>query len=433
MPHTEKDSPRRLCPKEAVPHTFYILLVFTFGACVGSFLNVVVWRLPRGESLVSPPSHCPKCGKPLKWYDNLPVIGWIKLGGKCRFCKQPISIRYPIVEAVTGGLFVLYYCLFFIADLGPCVRTVNEEGAPRFLYWAMTLPEHWPIYVLDMLLISGLLAASLIDAELFIIPIEIPWILAVFGLVEHAVWDGPLWPGSLIPGPPAAALAAGAGVGLVVSFVLWRLGILPTSFADGGPLLEVDKAKLASQKEQGAEGQEPPGREYTPRQIRAEMRKEMLFLFPPMVLGIAWVWLTFKVPAVRSFWETAVAHRWVGGLLGSALGLLVGGFVVWLTRILGTLGFGREAMGMGDVHLMAGVGAVIGPGAATVGFFLAPFFGLALALYMLLTGTRRELPYGPYLSLATAFVIVFYCPIASYLAPGLTTMTQVLSGWLGGG
>src|SRR6476646_10692583 len=69
-------------------HATYIIFLFLLGSCIGSFLNVVVWRLPRGESLVTPPSHCPKCGKNLKWYDNLPIIGWIKLSGKCRFCRE---------------------------------------------------------------------------------------------------------------------------------------------------------------------------------------------------------------------------------------------------------------------------------------------------------------------------------------------------------
>src|SRR5690349_15603748 len=83
--------------------------LFALGACIGSFLNVVVWRLPRDESLVTPPSHCPQCNNQLKWYDNLPIIGWLKLRGKCRFCQQAISVRYPLVEALTGGLFVFYY------------------------------------------------------------------------------------------------------------------------------------------------------------------------------------------------------------------------------------------------------------------------------------------------------------------------------------
>src|SRR6185295_10763131 len=101
-------------------HIVYILFVFALGACVGSFLNVVVWRLPRGESLVSPPSHCPKCGKNLKWYDNLPIVGWIKLGGKCRFCREPISMRYPLIELITALIFVLYYVMYYMLEIGPC-------------------------------------------------------------------------------------------------------------------------------------------------------------------------------------------------------------------------------------------------------------------------------------------------------------------------
>jgi leader peptidase (prepilin peptidase)/N-methyltransferase len=115
------------------------------------------------------------------------------------------------------------------------------------------------------------------------------------------------------------------------------------------------------------------------------------------------------------------------------LGALVVAFVVLVTRILGTLGFGRVAMGLGDVHLMFGVGAIIGAGAATVAFYLAPFFGIVLAIYMLLTGTRRELPYGPYLSLATAFGLLFYCEIARYLSPGMQGLVIVVRNLLTGG
>ena len=109
-----------------LPHAVYIVFLFALGACVGSFLNVVVWRLPRDESLISPGSHCPRCNTPLAWYDNLPVIGWIKLHGKCRHCREPISIRYPIVEAVTGLLFVFYYIMFFILHHGPCAPVPQD-------------------------------------------------------------------------------------------------------------------------------------------------------------------------------------------------------------------------------------------------------------------------------------------------------------------
>src|ERR1700722_1881114 len=95
-------------------HLTIIVFLFLFGSCVGSFLNVVIWRLPRDESLVFPGSHCPSCNTPLQWYDNIPILGWIALRGRCRYCNVLISIRYPIVEALTAGLFVLYYVLFYL-------------------------------------------------------------------------------------------------------------------------------------------------------------------------------------------------------------------------------------------------------------------------------------------------------------------------------
>lgn len=76
------------------------------GACVGSFTNVVAWRLPRDESVVYPGSHCPRCGHAIRWYDNLPVLGWLLLAGRCRDCRTPISWRYPAVEALSALLWL---------------------------------------------------------------------------------------------------------------------------------------------------------------------------------------------------------------------------------------------------------------------------------------------------------------------------------------
>ena len=86
---------------------FALVFAGLFGACIGSFLNVVIWRLPRGESLAKEGSHCPKCGARIRWHDNVPVLGWILLRGRCRACRAGISPRYPIVEALTAALFVL--------------------------------------------------------------------------------------------------------------------------------------------------------------------------------------------------------------------------------------------------------------------------------------------------------------------------------------
>jgi len=86
--------------------------VFFLGAIVGSFLNVCIYRLPKRESIVSPPSHCPHCGKPIRFYDNIPIVSYLLLGGKCRHCKKHISFRYPVVEGLSGllslALFMKY-------------------------------------------------------------------------------------------------------------------------------------------------------------------------------------------------------------------------------------------------------------------------------------------------------------------------------------
>jgi leader peptidase (prepilin peptidase)/N-methyltransferase len=100
-----------------------LLFFFILGAIVGSFLNVCIYRVPKRESLIYPASHCTHCGRPIKFYDNIPLISYILLGGKCRYCKEHISIRYPVVEGLSGLLctalfikhgltlpFVLYFC-----------------------------------------------------------------------------------------------------------------------------------------------------------------------------------------------------------------------------------------------------------------------------------------------------------------------------------
>ena len=84
----------------------FVVLLALVGACIGSFLNVVAWRLPRQESVVWPGSHCPNCGHAVRWHDNLPVFGWLLLQGRCRDCHWRIPVRYPLVELLTAGLWL---------------------------------------------------------------------------------------------------------------------------------------------------------------------------------------------------------------------------------------------------------------------------------------------------------------------------------------
>ncbi len=107
-------------------------LLFAFcgllGLAVGSFLNVVVWRVPRGESVVSPPSACPKCGTAIRNRDNIPVLGWLLLKGKCRDCSEPISSRYPLVEAGTAALFVVMAARFGVDPVLPAYLYLAAVG-----------------------------------------------------------------------------------------------------------------------------------------------------------------------------------------------------------------------------------------------------------------------------------------------------------------
>ncbi len=106
-------------------------IVFVLGACIGSFLNVVVYRIPAGLSLIHPPSRCPHCFHPLGKTENVPVLGWFWLRGRCRWCKTPISSRYPVIEAVTGIIFLVVFWQFGYSTL--------TLGYWVFISWLLSL------------------------------------------------------------------------------------------------------------------------------------------------------------------------------------------------------------------------------------------------------------------------------------------------------
>ncbi|HEY1519223.1 MAG TPA: prepilin peptidase [Solirubrobacteraceae bacterium] len=167
-----------------MPIAFAAAVAGAFGATIGSFLNVVVYRLPRAESLVSPGSRCPGCGTAVKAYDNVPVFGWLLLRGRCRSCRAPISARYPIVEALTGALAV-----------------------------AVVLTKHSAADVaLGLVLVGVLVPIALIDLEHRIIPNKITLPAAVAAVAIGAALDLKGVPEQLIAG-------AGAG-GFLLAFLL---------------------------------------------------------------------------------------------------------------------------------------------------------------------------------------------------------------------
>lgn len=242
------------------------LIVFVFGAIIGSFLNVCIHRLPKNGSLIFPPSHCPNCQRSILWHDNIPILSYLLLGGRCRFCRARISFRYMTVEVLTAAILTLLF-----AALGV---------SPKFFAYS--------------LMTCGLIVATFVDFEIR----EIPDQVSVGGLIA----------------------------GIAASFLF-------PSLLDS------------------------PGRMH--------------------------------------------------GLLYSFEGALAGGGSIYIMGILGELIFRREAMGGGDVKLMAMIGAFLGWKLALVTFFVAPIFGAAVGVILRLKDGREIIPYGPYLSLA-ALVSVFF-------------------------
>jgi len=163
-----------------------------FGAIVGSFLNVVAYRLPRHESLIKPASHCPTCATPVKPYDNIPILSWLLLRGHCRGCGAPISVRYPLVEALTAAL---------------CVGAVLAHHSAAGI-------------ALSVVLILLMVPAALIDLEHRIIPNRITALGALLALVIGLALDPAGEPERLIAGVGAggflllAALAYPGGMGM---------------------------------------------------------------------------------------------------------------------------------------------------------------------------------------------------------------------------
>jgi len=90
-------------------NTLIAIFIFLFGISVGSFLNVLIYRIPENKSILNPPSSCPKCNNRLKWYHNIPILGWVMLGGKCAYCKEKISAQYPIVELINGIIWIAIF------------------------------------------------------------------------------------------------------------------------------------------------------------------------------------------------------------------------------------------------------------------------------------------------------------------------------------
>lgn len=245
------------------------ILVFALGAVLGSFLNVCVYRLPRDLSLVRPGSACPACRAPIRWFDNIPLLSYIALRGRCRGCRAPISPRYWMVELLSGALLLSAYLRF------------------------------------------GLSAAG-----------------AFFGLFALLL--------------------------VLVTFIDWEHHLIPVG--------EV--------------------------------------VLPGIVIGLLF----------RMFFAAPAPGRPISGLAAGLTGAMVGAGLIMVVAGLGRLAFRKEAMGEGDIWLMAMIGAFLGWRAVLLTIFIASLTGSVVGVALMSGGRRRRddpIPFGPFLSLGALTALFF--------------------------
>jgi leader peptidase (prepilin peptidase)/N-methyltransferase len=391
VPETLSHFVAQAAPIWVLQHVPVAVFVFAFGACVGSFINVVNYRLPKGMSVTVPPSRCPTCGARLKFFsENLPILGWFLVRGRCRYCKAPVSPEYMFIELLMALLFLGLYVLLYVVH--PSTPWWGEIGGP---WWFYNGPfRTGPLFIALAFLVAGLVSMTMIDARTFTIPIEVPLFITITALIAHPLQGlvplrAPSAQTYAIPGVGWLGLLVGAGgmAGVLVSLALLKAGKLRHSFADYHDHVPEDQVL----------GDYP--------HARREMFVELKFL-TPCLLGMVLGGVAWKVLGPET-----VPPAWAQAFGGACMGYLVGGGMIWGIRILGTLGFGREAMGLGDVHLLAAVGAVLGWFDPAVVFFLAPFSGIiwavvSMGIASVFRRAKRELPYGPHLAVATVLVVL---------------------------
>ncbi len=246
--------------------TFLIIVAFVFGCVWGSFFNVAIYRLPRQMSVIKPGSHCFSCDAPIAWYDNIPLISWLVLRGKCRHCGAPFSFRYFVVELVSGLLFMCVMMKY--------VNIITWKGHAFPAVVAVVL--HW-------LMAGGFVVLTFIDLDHKIIP------------------DGVTLPGMAL--------------GLIASFAI------PTLVAR----------------------------------------------YPPN-------------PPDTSHWQ---------GLLQGVIGLAVGGGIIYVIAVVGKAVFKKEAMGGGDLKLMAMIGAFMGWQLVLLVLLLSAFSGAIVGVTLIVVGQVR--------------------------------------------
>jgi leader peptidase (prepilin peptidase)/N-methyltransferase len=339
----------------AVPFGLWCVVFFVLGSAVGSFLNVCIHRLPLGQSIVFPASHCPHCQYFIPWYLNLPLISWVHLRAKCRNCGARISARYFVVELATALLFLA------------C--------------WVVLGRQSLLVALIDAGFLAGLLAASVIDWEHFIIPDQITIGGMVAGLVCSLLVPR-LQEANSLTGALKQSLA-GMGVGAGVIYCIVRLG--KWLFGRHRVALPADTRIIFTETGLQWDDEHIPYEELFYRQsdvIALQARTVEL--------------------ADRCYKDVAV--RLTPARLRIGNDEFDPETVPYLEAVSAEIVLPREAMGVGDVKFMGAIGAFLGWKAVLFSLMLSSMIGsvVGVTLIALKKRSSTRLPYGPYLALASA-------------------------------
>ena len=362
------------------------LVIALFGALIGSFANVVIYRLPRGESVAFPGSHCPNCGHELNALELVPVLSWAALGARCRGCRAGISARYPLVESLVAlGFFAL---------------------ALRFP------PEVLGFTVFPLLALFALLViSSAIDLDTHLLPDVLTFPALGLALLGAAAF---YTPGSGLPNLIGALYGACLGAGVLA--LLNRLGALVLRrFADTKERLwpvGMDQLNVAALL--GAFGW-PFGLAGAAASLAANVvTRRTLRLPEPLVYGL-WLALVAVMTVLLPSPLTAIS----GSLVAAGGAALLGAFYWWVHDLRHPEPEAETddepvAMGFGDVKLAGVLGAMLGAQNLLVALLLAFLFGAVGGLIGRALGRGRVVPFGPYL-VAGAWAALFYgTPLVSW-------------------
>ena len=341
-----------------VPFEFWGLVFFFFGCCVGSFLNVCIHRLPLGMSVVSPPSHCPHCKYCIPWYLNVPLVTWLVLRGKCRNCRAPISIRYFLVEFLTGATFLA------------CWLNFGRDSVALTLVYALFL--------------ASLIAATFIDFEHFIIPDEITFGGMVAGFVASFFLPALHGENSLTGGMKQSVLGLAVGGGVIYAIV--RLGKL--IFGRQKLALPPDTKIVFSETALHLPDKEIPYEDIFYRSsdtitLRAQTLELIDRGYEDVRVRLALLAKRLEIGDEKVDVESC-KH---------------------LEAVTSELVLPREAMGLGDVKFMAAIGAFLGWQAVIFSLMISSMIGACVGVALIIMRKREwssRLPYGPYIALAAA-------------------------------